>query len=55
MKELKTKAISIKLFNKKDFRELNDESKEDYLALYQCLKDTGVNSIGDIEVKASRL
>lgn len=31
------------------------ETREDYLALHQCLKDTGVNGIGDLEVKASKL
>ncbi len=31
------------------------ETKQDYLALHQLLKDLGVNSIGDLEVKASRL
>ena len=30
-------------------------TKEDYLALHKCLKDSGVNSIGDLEVKASKL
>lgn len=30
------------------------ETKEDLLALHKCLKDMGVNSIGDIEVRASR-
>ena len=30
-------------------------TKEDYLALHKCLKDLGVNSIGDLEVRASRL
>lgn len=30
-------------------------TKEDYLALYQCLKDSNINSIGDVEVKASKL
>ena len=30
-------------------------TKEDFLALHKCLKDLGVNSIGDLEVKASRL
>ena len=31
------------------------ETKEDFLALHKCLQDTGVNSIGDLEVKASKL
>ena len=31
------------------------ETKEDLLSLHKCLKDTGVNSIGDLEVRASRL
>ena len=31
------------------------ETKEYLLALHKCLKDTGCNSIGDIEVRASRL
>jgi hypothetical protein len=31
------------------------ETKEDYLRLHKLLKDIGVNSIGDLEVKASRL
>ena len=30
------------------------ETKEDLLALHKCLKDSGFNSIGDIEVRASR-
>ena len=30
-------------------------TKEDYLALHKCLKDSGVNSIGDLEVRASKL
>lgn len=29
--------------------------KETLLALYQTLKDLGINSIGDLEVKISRL
>lgn len=29
--------------------------KEKLLALYQTLKDLGINSIGDLEVKISRL
>lgn len=31
------------------------ETKEDYSVLHKLLKDIGVNSIGDLEVKASRL
>ena len=31
------------------------ETREDLLALHKCLQDTGVNSIGDLEVKASRM
>ena len=31
------------------------ETKEDFLALIQCLKDTGADSVGNLEVKASRL
>ena len=31
------------------------ETREDYLALHQCLKDLGVNSTSDLEVRASRL
>ena len=31
------------------------ETKEDLLALHKCLKDMGCNSIGDIEVRASRV
>ena len=31
------------------------ETREELLALHKCLKDTGVNSIGDLEVKASRM
>lgn len=31
------------------------ETKEEYLALHKCLKDLGVNSIGDLEVRASKL
>ena len=37
------------------FRYPVPETKEDLLALHKCLQDTGVNSIGDLEVKASRL
>lgn len=31
------------------------ETKEDYLALIQCLKDTGSTDVSNLEVKASRL
>lgn len=31
------------------------ETREDILALHKCLKDLGVNSIGDLEVKASKM
>ena len=31
------------------------ETREDYLALHKCLKDLGVNSTSDLEVRASRL
>lgn len=31
------------------------ETKEDFLALHKCLKDTGINSTGDLEVRASKL
>lgn len=34
---------------------LYPETREDYLALHKLLKDLGVNSISDLEVKASRL
>lgn len=30
-------------------------TREDLLALHKCLKDLGVNSIGDLEVRASKL
>ena len=30
-------------------------TREDLLALHKCLKDLGVNSIGDLEVKASKM
>ena len=31
------------------------ETKEDYLNLIQCIKDTGSSRVGELEVKASRL
>jgi hypothetical protein len=31
------------------------ETKEDYLNLIQCLKDTGATDVSSLEVKASRL
>ena len=30
-------------------------TREDFLALHKCLKDSGINSIGDCEVRASKL
>lgn len=44
-----------------DVQELNEDStnqpteKEKLLVLYQTLKDLGINSISDLEVKISRL
>lgn len=31
------------------------ETKEDYLALHKLLQDIGTNSIGDLEVRASKM
>ena len=31
------------------------ETREDLLALHKCLKDLGVNSTSDLEVRASRM
>jgi hypothetical protein len=31
------------------------ETKEDYLNLIQCIKDTGSSRVGELEAKASKL
>ena len=30
-------------------------TREDFLALHKCLRDTGIHSIGDLEVRAAKL
>ena len=70
VKKVKTKKLKAKKKEEPAFAEGSGTAKEDsnahtntsvksekeeLLALYQTLKDLGINSIGDLEVKISRL